>query len=294
MGSVDWSCRSRSPGPPGAARRPRGQTGRPDRGPGGPRTRATARPGRVLRGEHDGSPPRPAPHDGHGERQGRRRAVRRPGRRRAGSWRGCVTLRTTTPDGAVLRSAFYVEGTGGSFPVDLGSVVPAAAADEPYLVRAADAGPGVSRFLVVHAGAAAVRLLAATADNRPASRVVETGGRTTTVVQIEGGDAVGEYRVVLTDRRGRTVYDGVPAQGRSSGSSDPASDRRSGLRLAHGDEGGDELVGAHVLDRRAEAEPGDDEALRGHDVEALTVVALRPVGVLAAASRRSPSRRPGG
>ena len=43
-----------------------------------------------------------------------------------------VALRTTTPDGAVLRSAFYVEGTGGSLPVDLASVVPAAAADEPF------------------------------------------------------------------------------------------------------------------------------------------------------------------
>ena len=125
-----------------------------------------------------------------------------------------LTLRTTTPDGAVLRSAFYVEGTGGSWPVDLATVVPAAAVDEPYVVRAADAGAGVSRFLVVHAGAATVRLVAADADDRPASPVVETGGRTTTVVQVAGGDAVGEYRVVLEDRGGRTVFDGVPAQGR--------------------------------------------------------------------------------
>jgi hypothetical protein len=126
-----------------------------------------------------------------------------------------VTLRTTTPDGAVLRSAFYVEGAGGSWPVDLATVVPAAAADEPYVVRAADAGPGVSRFLVVHAGAATVRLVAADADDRPASPVVETGGRTTTLVQVGGGDPVGEYRVVLEDAGGRTVFDGVPVQGRN-------------------------------------------------------------------------------
>ena len=126
-----------------------------------------------------------------------------------------LTLRTTTPDGAVLRSAFYVEGTGGSWPVDLATVVPAAAADEPYVVRAADAGPGVSRFVVVHAGAATVRLVAADADDRPASPVVESGGRAATVVQVEGGDAVGEYRVVLEDKTGRTVFDGVPVRGRS-------------------------------------------------------------------------------
>jgi hypothetical protein len=126
-----------------------------------------------------------------------------------------LSLRTTTPDGAVLRSTLYVEVDGSVFPVVLARLVPAAEAEHPSLVQGTSPTPGVSRFLVVHPPVATVQLVSAYASEAlPRSPVVRTRGRGATVVDVVTGGRFEEFRIVLEDGRGRTVHDDVPTPGR--------------------------------------------------------------------------------
>ena len=55
-----------------------------------------------------------------------------------------VVLRTTTPDGAVVRSSAYVDERGSAFPLETAVVLPAEVADVPWVTQAPDPRPGVA------------------------------------------------------------------------------------------------------------------------------------------------------
>ena len=92
-------------------------------------------------------------------------------------------------------------------------VVPARRAREPVVMQVGDLEPGTPRFLVVLPdGGASVQLFAQRMDSYPAapqSRVVRTKGRTA-VVAFPGADPGEQFRLVVTDAQGRTVYDATP------------------------------------------------------------------------------------
>ena len=163
----------------------------------------------------DGDPPHPAPHDRHDGRRGGGWAVRRPGRgREGGRADGHAADDDAGRRGPAVRllrrghGRFVAGRPGDGRPRGRGR----------RTVRRAGRRRGPGRLAVPRGARGSRDGPARSPPTRTTGlprRVVETGGRTTTVVQVEGGDAVGEYRVVLTDRRGRTVFDGVPAQGRT-------------------------------------------------------------------------------
>ncbi|HET6968170.1 MAG TPA: hypothetical protein VFI44_07825, partial [Ornithinibacter sp.] len=124
-----------------------------------------------------------------------------------------VSLLTTTPDGAVLRTTAF-SSDGSTLPLEPGVLLPAGRQDEPLVVQASDLRPQVSRFLVVAPGADRVQLIASSPDGYPVSKVEPTRGRAAVVVPVVNGNQGGEYRLITRDRRGRVLFDGVPASGR--------------------------------------------------------------------------------
>lgn len=125
-----------------------------------------------------------------------------------------VRLRTTTPDGAVIRSSTAIEG-GFSMPIEEAVVVPAADADDPVTTQMSDGGSGRARVLVLHPPAATVQLVDDGASGGSRSTVVPCAGRGATVVELDVPQDPRLMRVVLKDAKGRTVYDRVPPLGQN-------------------------------------------------------------------------------
>ncbi|HSO64262.1 MAG TPA: hypothetical protein VLQ78_04090 [Ornithinibacter sp.] len=125
-----------------------------------------------------------------------------------------VSLLTTTPDGAVLRTTAY-RGGGSVTPLEPMLLLPAGRQDEPLVVQVWDLRPDVARFLVVAPGADRVQLISSSPDGYPVSKVHGTGGRDVTVVPVVNGARAGQYRLITRDRGGRVLFDGVPTTGRS-------------------------------------------------------------------------------
>lgn len=121
---------------------------------------------------------------------------------------------TTTPDGAVLRSAFYAEpGRGSVMTIEVAMLVPADHADRPSMAWAAEVAPGRPRFVVLHQVATTVQLVSG--DGALRSAVVPTGGRRATVLDVPlTAEPLGGFLVVLRDGRGREVFRGPPVEGR--------------------------------------------------------------------------------
>jgi len=137
-----------------------------------------------------------------------------PGAPRGPNGARVVAMRTTTPEGAVLRSSVYVDERGSAFPLEAAIVVPAEAADVPWLAQAPDPRPGRLAWLVLHPSAASVQLTDAGGGPGPSSPVVDARGRHATVVVMENPGLYAGMRVVLRDARGRRTYDAVPPVGR--------------------------------------------------------------------------------
>ncbi|WP_377639082.1 hypothetical protein [Oryzobacter terrae] len=136
-----------------------------------------------------------------------------PGAPRGPNGARIVALRTTTVDGAVLRSSIYVDERGSSFPLEMALVVPAEIADVPWLTQVPDPRPGLGAWLVIHPSAETVQLVGA--GGAVGTPEVRSRGRHATVLTARREGPYGEMRVVLRDARGRRTYDAVPPLGRS-------------------------------------------------------------------------------
>ncbi len=124
-----------------------------------------------------------------------------------------VSLLTTTPDGAVIRtSAYYDEDFVA--PIEPAHLLTAATQRDPLVVWASDEREGVARFLVAAPGADRVQLISTSPDGYPVSKVVRTRGKDAVIVPVVNGADAGEYRVITRDAKGRVLFDGVPNPGR--------------------------------------------------------------------------------
>ena len=127
-------------------------------------------------------------------------------------------LRTTTADGAVVRSVRVVDdGRSRVNWLDLEppSVLPAdTPPDEPVVLRIENARPEVGRFLVIAPGAARVQLLSTSPNAYPVSKVTHTGRGGVAVVEVVNADDAAAFRLVRRDAAGRRMGTGVPRTGR--------------------------------------------------------------------------------
>lgn len=127
-------------------------------------------------------------------------------------------LRTTTADGAVVRSVRVVDdGRSRVNWLDLEppTVLPAdTPRDEPVVLRIADAAPRVGRFLVIAPGAARVQLLSTSSNAYRVSEVTATRSGGVAVLDVVNPDDVGGFRLVRRDATGRRIGSGVPRAGR--------------------------------------------------------------------------------
>ncbi|MFQ6171495.1 hypothetical protein ACK8HX_07810 [Oryzobacter sp. R7] len=126
-----------------------------------------------------------------------------------------VVVHTRTDSGALLVSAAVLPAAGGeaSFRpmlVRSASVIPADEPTAPLLTRVEDLRPGVGRYLVVAPGAARVQLIAASPSGYPVSKVVRTGGRSASVVELVNADDASALRLIARDAGGRVLFDEVP------------------------------------------------------------------------------------
>ena len=124
-----------------------------------------------------------------------------------------VSLLTTTPDGAVVRTTAYY-GEDFAWTIEPGHLLPAASQRDPLVVWASDERVGVARFLVAAPGADRVQLISTSPDGYPVSKVVPTRGKDAVVVSVVNGGDAGEYRLITKDATGRVLFDGVPNAGR--------------------------------------------------------------------------------
>jgi DNA-directed RNA polymerase specialized sigma24 family protein len=124
-----------------------------------------------------------------------------------------VSLLTTTPDGAVVRtSAYYSEDFVA--PLEPAHLLTATTQRDPLVVWASDERVGVARFLVAAPGADRVQMISTSPDGYPVSKVVRTRGKDAVIVPVVNGADAGEYRVITKDAKGRVLFDGVPNPGR--------------------------------------------------------------------------------
>ena len=127
-------------------------------------------------------------------------------------------LRTTTDDGAVIRSVRVVDdGRARVNWLDLEppSVLPAnTPVDEPIVLRLDDSRPGVGRFLVIAPGAARVQLLSTSPNAYPVSKVTPTRPGGIAVVDVVNANQAAAFRLVRRDAAGRRLGTGVPRTGR--------------------------------------------------------------------------------
>jgi hypothetical protein len=126
-------------------------------------------------------------------------------------------LRTTTPDGAVIRTTRVVDdGRSRMNWLDLEppTVLPAdLPPDAPGVWRLDDARPGVGRYLVVAPGAARVQLLSTAPNAYPVSKVTRTRAGVAVVDVVNANDAAA-FRLVRRDAAGRRLGGDVPPTGR--------------------------------------------------------------------------------
>ena len=127
-------------------------------------------------------------------------------------------LRTTTADGAVVRSVRVVDdGRSQMNWLDLEppAVLPAdTPRDEPVVLRLEDARPRVGRFLVIAPGAARVQLLSTSPNAYPVSKVTTTRPGGVAIVEVINADDAAAFRLVRRDAAGRRIGTGVPRAGR--------------------------------------------------------------------------------
>ena len=127
-------------------------------------------------------------------------------------------LRTTTPDGIVVRSVRVVDdGRSRVNWLDLEepSVLPAdTPRDEPLVFRLEDSGPAAGRFLVIAPGAARVQLLSTASNVYRVSKVTRTRPGGVAVVEVRSPDDATGFRLVRWDADARKVGDGLPRAGR--------------------------------------------------------------------------------
>ena len=126
-------------------------------------------------------------------------------------------LRTTTPDGAVIRTT-RVADDGRShvnwLDLEPPTVLPAdLAPDAPGVWRLEDARPGVGRYLVVAPGAARVQLLSTAPNAYPVSKVTRTRDGVA-VVEVVNADDAAAFRLVRRDAAGRRLGGDVPPTGK--------------------------------------------------------------------------------
>jgi hypothetical protein len=124
-----------------------------------------------------------------------------------------VSLLTTTPDGAVVRTTAYYDEDFVA-PIEPAHLLTSATQQDPLVVWASDERVGVARFLVAAPGADRVQLISTSPDGYPVSKVVRTGGKDAVIVPVVNGGDAGEYRVITRDATGRVLFDGVPNPGR--------------------------------------------------------------------------------
>jgi hypothetical protein len=127
-------------------------------------------------------------------------------------------LRTTTADGAVIRSVRVVDDGRAHvswLDVEPPTVLPAdTPADEPLALRLDDARPRVGRFLVIAPGATRVQLLSTSPNAYPVSKVTRTRPGGVAVVDVVNADDAAAFRLVRRDAAGRRLGTGVPRTGR--------------------------------------------------------------------------------
>ena len=129
-----------------------------------------------------------------------------------------LVLRTTTPDGVVVRSVRVADdGRSRANWLDLEqpSVLPAdTPRDEPVVLRLEDSGPAAGRFLVVAPGAARVQLLSSASNAYRVSKVTATRPGGVAIVEVLNPDDATGFRLVRWGADGRKVGDGLPRSGR--------------------------------------------------------------------------------
>jgi hypothetical protein len=120
-----------------------------------------------------------------------------------------------TPDRAVVRMAVVSDdGRGaGGIRFDPPKVVPAELAEDPLVVPLDGVPPATGRYLVVVPAGGATCQFLRDPGREPVSERTAMKGRTA-VVLVENDDGAGPYRLVVRDRAGTVVYDGVPTPGR--------------------------------------------------------------------------------
>ncbi len=127
-------------------------------------------------------------------------------------------LRTTTPDGVVVRSVRVVDDGRSKvnwLDLEQPSVLPAdTPIDEPVVLRLEDSRPRVGRFLVIAPGAARVQLLSTSPNAYPVSKVTRTRTGGVAIVEVVNAEDAAAFRLVRRDASGRRLGTGVPRTGR--------------------------------------------------------------------------------
>ncbi|MFL6080088.1 MAG: hypothetical protein ACJ714_09185 [Ornithinibacter sp.] len=123
-------------------------------------------------------------------------------------------LRTTTPDGIVVRSVRVVDDGRSKvnwLDLEQPSVLPAdTPRAEPIVLRLEDARPRVGRFLVIAPGAERVQLLSTSPNAYPVSKVTRTRTGGVAIVEVVNADDAAAFRLVRRDAAGRQLGTGVP------------------------------------------------------------------------------------
>jgi hypothetical protein len=127
-------------------------------------------------------------------------------------------LRTTTADGAVIRSVRVVDdGRSKVSWLDLEppAVLPAdTPRDEPVVLPLDDSRPRVGRFLVIAPGAARVQLISTSPNAYPVSKVTTTRPGGVAIVEVVNADDAAALRLVRRDATGHRFGTGVPRASR--------------------------------------------------------------------------------
>jgi len=127
-------------------------------------------------------------------------------------------LRTTTPDGIVVRSVRVVDDGRSKLnwlDLEAPAVLPAdTPRDEPVVLRLEDARLNVGRFLVIAPGAARVQLLSTSPNAYPVSKVTQTRAGGVAVVDVINADQAAAFRLVRRATDGTRMGTGVPRPSR--------------------------------------------------------------------------------
>jgi hypothetical protein len=127
-------------------------------------------------------------------------------------------LRTTTADGAVIRSVRVVDDGRSKISwldLEAPAVLPAdTPRDEPVVLRLDDSRPRVGRFLVIAPGAARVQLISTSPNAYPVSKVTTTRRGGVAIVEVVNADDAAAFRLVRRDATGHRFGTAVPRASR--------------------------------------------------------------------------------